>query len=123
MFTETWGHRHIKFNEPNFHHFEHNRTVYKQSTKRHSGDIIYVRKSLIKDGTILLLNMENDDVIWLWLDGITGTSDNIVLCLCFNLPTGTSRQSLTEDNIFDRISHNMLHLQSLTDKPCSMRQV
>ena len=31
---------------------------------------------------------------------------------------GTSRQALTEDSIFDRISHYMLHLRSLSDKPC-----
>ena len=36
------------------------------------------------------------------------------LCLCYNLPTGTtSRQALTEDSMFDRISQYMLHLQSL----------
>ena len=43
--------------------------------------------------------------------------ENVFLCLCYNLPSGTSRQGLTEDNIFDRISSYMVHLQSLSDKP------
>ena len=119
MLTETWGHRHINFHVSNFQHFELNRTIYKQNTKRHSGGIIvYVRQSLIKKDSILLLTKENDDIIWLRLDDITDASCSTFLCLCYNLPTGTSRQALTEDSMFDRISHYMLHLQSLSDKPC-----
>ena len=66
MLTETWGHRHINFHVSNFQHFELNRTIYKQNTKRHFGGIIvYVRQSLIKKDSILLLTKENDDIIWL----------------------------------------------------------
>ena len=82
------------------------------------GIIVFVRESLIKDDSILLLNIENDDVIWLRLDDITGTLDNIFLCFCYNLPTATSRQSFTEGNMFDGISHYMLYLQSLTYRHC-----
>ena len=61
---------------------------------------------------------ESDDIIWLRLDDIAKLKDDVFLCLCYNLPSGTSRQTITEDNIFDRISSYMVHLQSLSDKTC-----
>ena len=119
MLVETWGHRHINFNVPNFRFFELNRTVYKSATKRSSGGIIvYIRESLIKSDSVVLLTTDSDDIIWLRLDDIANLKENVFLCLCYNLPTGTSRQGLNEDNMFDRISSYMVHLQSVSDKPC-----
>ena len=119
MLVETWGHRHINFNVPNFRFFELNRTVYKSATKRSSGGIIvYIRESLIKSDSVVLLTTDSDDIIWLRLDDIANLKENVFLCLCYNLPTGTSRQGVNEDNMFDRISSYMVHLQSVSDKPC-----
>ena len=119
MFVETWGHRHVNFHVPNFQYFELNRTIYKSSTKRSSGGIIiYIRESLIKPDSVVLLTKESDDIIWLRLDDTASLKDDVFLCLCYNLPSGTSRQTITEDNIFDRISSYMVHLQSLSDKTC-----
>ena len=61
---------------------------------------------------------ENDDVIWIALDDINNSTEALYLCLCYNISTGTSRQALTEDNLFDKLSTYMVYLQSLTDKTC-----
>ena len=61
---------------------------------------------------------ESGDIIRIALDDINNSPDALYLCLCYNLPTGTSRQALIEDNLFDRLSTYMVHLQSLTDKFC-----
>ena len=88
MLVETWGHRHINFNVPNFRFFELNRTVYKSATKRSSGGIIvYIRESLIKSDSVVLLTTDSDDIIWLRLDDIANLKENVFLCLCYNLPT------------------------------------
>ena len=36
----------------------------------------------------------------------------------YNLPAGTSRQTLVEDSLFDRIMNYMVHLRSITDNVC-----
>ena len=107
------------FNVPNFRFFELNRTVYKSTTKRASGGIIvYIRESLINQDSVVFLCTDSDDIIWLRLDDIANLRENLFLCLCYNLPSGTSRQGLNEESIFDRISSYMVHLQSVSDKPC-----
>ena len=74
---------------------------------------------MIKPDSIVLLIKENDDVIWLRLDDIVGSSDYIYLCLCYNVPAGTSRQALVEDSLFDRLMNYTVHLKSITDKVCT----
>ena len=119
MLVETWGHRHVDFNVPNFRFFELNRTVYKSTTKRASGGIIvYIRESLINQDSVVFLCTDSDDIIWLRLDDIANLRENLFLCLCYNLPSGTSRLGLNEESIFDRILSYMVHLQSVSDKPC-----
>ena len=119
MFTETWGNQLTNFYVENFQYFELNRTGYKSGTKRSSGGlVVYIRDSILKPNSKVVLLKENDDVIWIALDDINNSPDALYLCLCYNLPTGTSRQALIEDNLFDRLSTYMVHLQSLTDKTC-----
>ena len=56
ILVETWGHRHVNFHEPNFQFFELNSTLYKSTTKCSSGGIIvYIRESLIKPDSVVLL--------------------------------------------------------------------
>ena len=98
-------------------YFELNRTGYKSDTKRSSGGlVVYIRDSILKPNSKVVLLKENDDVISIALDDINNSPDALYLCLCYNLPTGTSRQALIEDNLFDRLSTYMVHLQSLTEK-------
>ena len=45
--------------------------------------------------------------------------DDIFLCLCYNVPEGSSRQGLIDDaDIFDRISDHVLHIQNTTNNKC-----
>ena len=73
---------------------------------------------MINQDSVVFLCTDSDDIIWLRLDDIANLRENLFLCLCYNLPSGTSRQGLNEESIFDRISSYMVHLQSVSDKPC-----
>ena len=87
------------------------------NTKRNSGALIaYVRYELVSDNTLFL--MDNDDIIWLRFDGKHfDQNDDIFLCLCFNVPVGSSRQRLIDDaDIFDRISDHVGDIQNATKK-------
>lgn len=69
MFTETWGNSFTNFDVENFQHLELNRNEYKPNSKRSSGGvIIYIKNSIIKQGSNISVVKQNDDVIWLMLD-------------------------------------------------------
>ena len=109
MFTESWGTVYTNFNVSGFRYFNLNRYEYKPNSKRASGGIIiYVSERILKpDAKPLLLN-DNDDIIWLKFDETNSIfSDCIYVCLCYNVPQGTSRQGLIDVDIFDRL---LLHI-------------
>ena len=85
--------------------FQLNRTEYKKNTKRASGGIvIYVRDSLPFDTSNILIHKENDDILWLRIEGSKlNIADDVFICLCYNLPSDSSRQNLIDEDIFDRM--------------------
>ena len=57
---------------------------------------------------------ENDDAIWIGIEGTKLILDwDIFICLCYNLPSDSSRQSLVDEELFDRICNyvNSLKMQ------------
>ena len=75
------------------------------------GIIIYVRESILKPNSNPLLFKDNDDIIWLKFDETNSIfSDRIYVCLCYNVPQGTSRQGLIDTDIFDRL---LLHIEQI----------
>ena len=87
-----------------FHLFSYT-IEYKRNTKRASGGIvIYVKDSLALDTPSLMIHKENDDILWLRIESANIYLDgDLFICLCYNLPSDSSRQSLMDENIFDRI--------------------
>ena len=117
--TETWLGDEACVQVNGFKSFQLNRTVKKMNTKRNSGGLIaYVRYELVSDNTLFL--MDSDDIIWLRLDSKHfDQDDDIFLCLCYNVPKGSSRQGLMDDaDIFDRISDHVVHIQNTTHNKC-----
>ena len=102
-FTETWSNKFININVPEFTVFSLNRTDKKIGSKRDSGGIAcYVKDSLLNE--VSLYKSESDDLIWLKLNkSLFNLEKDVYLCLCYNVPIGSSRQSLIEVNIYDRI--------------------
>ena len=117
--TETWLCDEACVQVNGFKSFQLNRTVKKVNTKRNSGGLIaYVRYELVSYNTLFL--MDSDDIIWLRLDGKHfDQDDDIFLCLCYNVPEGSSRQGLIDDaDIFDRISDHVVYIQNTTNNKC-----
>ena len=51
-----------------------------------------------------MINKENDDILWLRIEDANIYLDgDLFICLCYNLPSDSSRQSLMDEDIFDRI--------------------
>ena len=119
LLTESWLGDEAIVNVNGFQHFQLNRTLNKQGAKRNSGGIIaYIRNELVTDKTLFL--QDSDDILWLKLDGnLFNLSDDVFLCLIYNVPEGSSRQGLLDNmNLFDRLSDHMIHIKNLTDNKC-----
>ena len=51
-----------------------------------------------------MIHKENDDILWLRIEGANINLDgDLFICLCYNIPSDSSRQSLMDEDIFDRI--------------------
>lgn len=105
LITETWGDVFTDFQIDNFCYFELNRTVYKRSSKRASGGIvIYIRESLIRPDANILVIKQDDDILWIKFDEHNSYFlDTMYLYLCYNVPSGSSRRGIIEDDLFDRL--------------------
>lgn len=45
-------------------------------------------------------------------------SEHIILCLCYNVPTGSSREMFNDQNIYDAIIDDMLYFQNMFGDNC-----
>jgi hypothetical protein len=73
--------------------------------------IIYIKSHLV--GTDTLFFKSKDDILWVKLSSeILNISKDIYVGLCYVLPDDSSRQSLVEDNIFDRLLYSCLNVEN-----------
>ena len=86
----------------------------KRNAKWDSGGIaLYIKNSLMRYCEIL--KKENDDVIWLKIDkSLLHLSFDLYSCLCYIIPTGSSREALTEISVLDRISEYIVKIANDT---------
>ena len=100
-----------------FTHFVLNRTEYKLNSKRSSGGIVlYLRDSLIKQDSNPLFKPDSDDIIWLKLDNNNSVfSNELYICLCYNVPSGTSRQSMIDSDIFYRLTQHIEEIKHVNE--------
>lgn len=105
LLTETWADSFSDLSVPEFVLFQLNRTEKKINTKRNSGGIaFYIRESYKKFCT--LLQKDSDDIIWLKIDGqLLNLTYDLYLCLCYIVPSSSSREGLVEVEVLDRITN------------------
>ena len=84
-------------------------------TKRCSGGIaLYIRQSFYQYCTII--EKDCDDIIWLRIKGnVFNLKHDLFLCLCYIIPTTSSREGLVEMDVFDRISNYILKIANDTN--------
>ena len=45
-------------------------------------------------------------------------SNDYHLCLCYNVPAGSSREVMMDVNIFDRLTEHIIYLKTISDEDC-----
>ena len=115
LFTETWSNDLYDVAVDGFTLFQLNRTNRKRNAKRDSGGIaLYVKNDINQYCT--LLTTDSDDIIWVKIDrSLFNLSCDLYLCLCYIIPTGSSREALTEICVLDRISDFITNIADTTD--------
>lgn len=118
--TETWADEYSDLRVNGFNHFQLNRSEYKSNTKRASGGIIiYIREHLANSDSKLLIHKENDDILWVRIEGTKLKIDgDLFICLCYNLPSDSGRQSLVDEDIFDRMCSYIYSVKNEAKNKC-----
>ena len=65
-------------------------------------------------------NKTNDDILWVKFDKNNSCLlYTVYLCLCYNVPSGSSRRGIIEDEVFDRLTLHIEKLKSDSDDHCT----
>ena len=119
LFTETWSNSDFNYEVDGFTCYALHRTLKLKNSRRDSGGlIIYVANHFVSDD--ILLKTVDDCVIWLKVAGkYFGLNDSLFLCLCYNIPTGSSREVFVQNNIFDIIADDMYYFENKFNNNCN----
>ena len=115
--TETWTN---EFSDLNFTGFQsyvlHRKLKKKRNAKRESGGIaIFIREKFALSDTLVF--QDEDDILWIKISGQTFDLDrDLYICLCYVLPDGSSRQSIVETNIFDRLMNSLVYINNVANE-------
>ena len=103
LLVETWTNEFSDIDVANFQAFVLNRTENKKTSKRSSGGIIlYIRNEYVSNDT--LIYTDKDDIVWIKISKSSCSLDNdLFVGLCYVVPDDSSRQSMIETNVFDRL--------------------
>jgi hypothetical protein len=112
LLTETWTDNYSDLDVNGYEYFVLNRTAVKKACKRNSGGmIIYIKSHLV--GTDTLFFKRKDDILWVKLSSeVLNISKDIYVGLCYILLDDSSRQSLVEDNVFDRLLDSCINVEN-----------
>ena len=119
LFTETWLSDIYNHEVHVFFTFVLNRTCKLRSSKRNSGGIIvYVRDTL--KNYVEFLKQVDDSIMWFKIKGcrVVGGKD-LLLCLCYNIPTGSSREMFVNRSVFDTVTDDIYCYQSEYNDNCN----
>ena len=120
MFTETWTNDLSNIEVNNFESFVLNRKDRKKKSKRNSGGIIlYLRNKFVSKDTLVMLDEE--DFLWVKISKATlSTENDLYICLCYIIPEDSSRQSMNESNVFDRLLDSVVFIENKANSNCSV---
>lgn len=115
LLTETWTNESSEISFPGFHVFYLSRTDRKQNSKRDSGGIaIYVRDKFYSSD--MLIKQDSDDILWIKFDGsIFNLPNDLYLCLCYIVPSDSSREAFMELNVLERICDHIIQFSNETN--------
>ena len=110
LLTETWSSDVFNYDVQNFKFFVVNREFKSKGAKRNSGGIIvYIRDSLCKH--VEFIKKTEDCILWLKIDkSLFDAECDILLCLAYNTPQGSSREVFYSQSIFDIICTDMIEI-------------
>ena len=117
LLNETWTSDLYDVSIEGFEHMVLNRTEKKPGTKRNSGGlVVYIKSELFDENT--LVKFDGDDQIWFKLKNNIISDKPIYFCLCYVLPPGTTRNSMVDSCIFDRMLDTVAEIES-KEQDCS----
>ena len=120
LFTESWTDESSNLNVNDFEHFVLNRKLVKANSRRNSGGIVlYIRNKWVSKDTLVYTS--EDDFLWIKLSKNVIFSDkDLYVCLCYVTPDDSSRQSMVETNIFDRMLDSVVHIENKSQTECNI---
>ena len=103
LITESWTNEYSDIEVSNFDSFVLHRKEKKKGCKRNSGGIVlYIRSKYVTRNTLVYTSQ--DDIIWAKFDkALFSMNTDLYVGLCYVIPDDSSRQSLIDTNIFDRL--------------------
>ena len=117
LLNETWTSDLYDVSIEGFEHMVLNRTEKKPGTKRNSGGlVVYIKSELFDENT--LVKFDGDEQIWFKLKNNIISDKPIYFCLCYVLPPGTTRNSMVDSCIFDRMLDTVAEIES-KEQDCS----
>ena len=119
LLTETWTNDFSDIHVNNFEAYALHRNEIKKGSKRCSGGIIvYIRNKYVSKDTLVFTSQ--DDIIWIKIDkSLCCSENNLLIGLCYVIPDGSSRQSMSETNIFDRLLDSVVFLENKFNESCN----
>ena len=120
LLTETWTDDFSDISVNHFEHFALNRKHIKAGSRRNSGGVIlYIRNKFVSKDTLVFTS--EDDFLWVKIDkSVLSSERDLYVCLCYVIPDGSSRQSMVESNIFDRLGDSVVHIEDKAQNNCSL---
>lgn len=115
LLTETWTNEFSEIYVNEFEAFALHRKENKRKSKRNSGGIIlYIRDKFVSADTLVCTS--HDDFLWIKISKtVLAMDSDLYVCLCYVTPDDSSRQSLNETNIFDRLLESVVSIDSKSE--------
>lgn len=119
LFTETWLNDNHLCNVDDFNCYKLNRKRINQNTKRDSGGIIiYVNHRI--DDKVSIVKTSDDRLMWMKIQkDVFDFENDVLLCIAYNVPTGSAREVFYNSSIFDVIADDVMEFNNVYENKCS----
>ena len=81
------------------------------------GIILYIRNKYVSKDNLIFTSQ--DDILWMKISkSVLSSNKDLYICLCYVVPDDSSRQSLNESNIFDRLLESVVFVEDKLVSNC-----